>query len=126
MLIDDAIGVAAMLRLIVFGQGDEAIGLGRRRLRREAAKQFATIVNAAIAVAVEGEEGVVRACGSPGHALGDADALEVEADAAADVGQIKAVAERIDQDGAAFAVAEGAVPVAAVLRAATALRRAIS
>jgi hypothetical protein len=75
-------------------------------LRRVVAEQLSAVINRAVAVAVEDEEGVVRAGGGPADALGRTVRLEVEVDTRSSIGKSKAVASDVDEDGAAAAGVE--------------------
>src|SRR5581483_2771928 len=77
-------------------------GFGGGRPRRVVAEQLAPVIDHTIPLAVEREKGVDRASRRPRKRFCLAIAIQVEADALRLVGEGKAVAEHVDQDGRAI------------------------
>src|ERR1700733_11228911 len=68
--VDDPVSIAAVLRLVKLGQGAISIAAATRTLRArrlfgEVAEQFLAIVNFAVMVAVQRQEGVTRVTARP-------------------------------------------------------------
>jgi len=57
-VVNDPVPVPPVLGLVELRQGQKAIWVWRRWLRREVAEQLSAIVNRAVAIAVQSKEGI--------------------------------------------------------------------
>lgn len=100
---DHAVIVAAEQRQIVLGEADEAVRrIAALQQRRPDSEELGAIVDQAVAVAVERQEGFVAARTHPLHGFAKAVGVDVERYAAACRPELDAVATRVDDDRAAL------------------------
>lgn len=88
------------MRFIELGQCDEAVfdvGFG---LRSEVAEKLRAVIYEVVAVAVEGEPGVIRAEVGPGEMFERAVGVDVEIDAGGSIREVEAIALSVYQDRA--------------------------
>lgn len=72
MVVNYAVAIAAILRLVVFSERQESVFPNARRwlrLRRELAKQLPTIIDCTVIIAVEREPGIIAASRGPRQML---------------------------------------------------------
>ena len=82
--INHPVRVPAFRRFVILGQRQETITRDTERwirLRREIAEQFTTVINRAVAIAIEHQENVIDAGAGPGCLLLGAIVVEVEENA---------------------------------------------
>jgi len=117
--VNHAVGVAAVARPVVEGEGEEPVSFlacGRRGLGREVAEEFPPVVHRAVGIAVEGEPRVVGVGERPGDEFRPPVTCEVEGDAAGRVAQAEAVAAQVEEDGRRATAAVGSPSFTIVAR----------
>jgi hypothetical protein len=67
--VDDAIAVATVFRPVILSQRQVAVWVGRLTLRSKVAEKFLSVVDLAIVIEVEGQEGIAGISGGPGRSL---------------------------------------------------------
>ncbi len=90
--VNNAVIVASVSRFIKFSQGNESIRLIRRRLRREVSKQFAAIIDAAVAVAIQTKPGVIRRSAGPAYLFGRVIGIQIEIHARGVIRKVETIA----------------------------------
>ena len=95
--INHPIAVAAILSLIIFSQGDKAIGVRGLRLWSKIAEQFCPTVYLTISIAIQRQPCVVSAGSSPGKPPSGAITVEVEGHSVRIIREIEAIAQNINQ-----------------------------
>src|SRR5258708_6089750 len=104
-VIDDAVAVAAILGLIELGQGKIPIPVVRLRLLRKVAEQFLAIVDSAVSVAVQRQEGVSRTRCSPCYRNGIACSADIKQHSLLRGSKVKPFSGRVDDDWARTGIA---------------------
>src|SRR6267143_1851468 len=89
---NNAIAVAAIFWFIEFPQGQKSVLVRRRRLRSEVAKQFRSVVDGSVSIAIESEPGIIRPSRGPTKSVSGAVPVKVEINASAGTRHGKAVA----------------------------------
>jgi len=97
--IDDPVPVSAVRRSVKNCQGEEAVGVVARGLRRVVAEQLGEVVDGSVGIAVEGEPAVVPVCVRPAHLLQGPAGEHTKFHAIIQAGQMISLVEGIQHDG---------------------------
>src|SRR6266704_375284 len=94
--IDDPVSIPPVFRLIINRQSQKAIRVGRLRLRSEVAKEFGSVIDDAVAVAIQCEKSIVCARRCPSNLNRLARTGYVKEDAVSRIGQRESISAQIE------------------------------